>query len=66
MYPAPFKSKCSRNKKYSHQTCINLSVFEIYEIKHNFFVDNYKEPIFENRIQYKHMVMLKMNLKNKL
>lgn len=37
--------------------------FEIYEIKHRFFIDNYPEPIFENGIQLKHMIMLKKDLK---
>jgi len=37
--------------------------FEIYDIKHRFFLDNYPEPIFENGIQLKHMIMLKKELK---
>jgi ribosomal protein S18 acetylase RimI-like enzyme len=37
--------------------------FEIYAIKHRFFIDNYPEPIFENGIQLKHMIMLKKDLK---
>ena len=37
--------------------------FEIYDIKHRFFIDNYSEPIFENGIQLKHMIMLKNDLK---
>ena len=37
--------------------------FEIFDIKKNFIVDNYPEPIFENGIQCKHMIMLKKNLK---
>lgn len=37
--------------------------FEMFEIKHRFFIDNYPEPIFENGIQLKHMVMLKKDLK---
>lgn len=37
--------------------------FEIYEIKHRFFVDNFPEPIFENGIQLKHMIMLRKVLK---
>ena len=37
--------------------------FEIFEIKHKFFIDNYPEPIFENGIQLKHMIMLKKDLK---
>lgn len=28
----------------------------------NFFIDNYDEPIYENEMQCKHMVMLKRNL----
>jgi len=37
--------------------------FEIYDIKHRFFIDNYPEPIYENGIQLKHMIMLKKDLK---
>jgi N-acetylglutamate synthase-like GNAT family acetyltransferase len=33
--------------------------FEIFDVKKNFFIDNYPEPIYENGIQLKHMVMLK-------
>lgn len=36
--------------------------FEIYDIKHRFFLDNYAEPIFENGIQLKHMIMLKKDI----
>lgn len=36
--------------------------FEIYDIKHRFFLDNFPEPIFENGIQLKHMIMLKKDL----
>jgi hypothetical protein len=32
--------------------------FEIFDIKKNFFVDNYPDPIFEDGIQCKHMIML--------
>jgi ribosomal protein S18 acetylase RimI-like enzyme len=32
--------------------------FEIYDIKKNFFLENYIEPIIENGIQDKHMLML--------
>lgn len=32
--------------------------FELSGIKMNFFVDNYTEPIYENGIQCKHMLML--------
>ena len=39
------------------------SGFEITGIKHNFFLDNYPEPIFENGIQCKHMIMLTKQLK---
>lgn len=36
--------------------------FEIFDIKKNFFTDNYPEPIYENGIQLKHMIMLKKEL----
>lgn len=34
------------------------------EIKHNFFVDNYADPVGENGIPRKHLIVLAMNLKN--
>lgn len=37
--------------------------FEISDIKSNFFTDNYDEPIFENGIQAKHMLVLTRQLK---
>jgi len=37
--------------------------FEIYAIKKNFFIDIYAEPIYENGIQLKDMVMLRKVLK---
>jgi aminoglycoside 6'-N-acetyltransferase I len=36
--------------------------FEITDIKWNFFIDNYKDPIFENLIQAKHMLLLTKSL----
>jgi aminoglycoside 6'-N-acetyltransferase I len=36
--------------------------FEIFEIKKGFFLDNYPEPIYENGIQLKHMIMLKKKI----
>lgn len=36
--------------------------FEIYDTKKNFFIDNYPEPIYENGMQLKHMIMLKKEL----
>jgi aminoglycoside 6'-N-acetyltransferase I len=36
--------------------------FRIYDICYNFFIDNYPEPIYENGILCKHMVMLKKEL----
>jgi N-acetylglutamate synthase-like GNAT family acetyltransferase len=36
--------------------------FEMYDIKHRFFIDSFPEPIFENGIQLKHMIMLRMEL----
>lgn len=32
--------------------------FELTGIKMNFFIDNYTEPLYENGIQCKHMIML--------
>ncbi len=32
--------------------------FDIIEIKSNFFVDNYPEPIYENGLQCRHMITL--------
>lgn len=37
--------------------------FELMEIKKNFFVDHYAEPIFENGIQAKHMLVLEKVLR---
>ena len=36
--------------------------FEIESIKENFFIDNYNEPIYENGIMCKHMIMLSKTL----
>lgn len=36
--------------------------FEISEIRKNFFTDNYTEPIYENGVQAKHMLMLTKQL----
>lgn len=38
------------------------SGFEIDKIEHNFFLNNYDEPIIENGIQCKHMIILKKKL----
>jgi aminoglycoside 6'-N-acetyltransferase I len=36
--------------------------FEIKEIIKGFFTDNYPEPVYENGIQAKHLIMLEMKL----
>jgi len=36
--------------------------FEIFDVKKGFYLDNYPEPIYENGIQLKDMVMLKKEL----
>lgn len=36
--------------------------FEITGITRNFFIDNYPEPIFENDLQVKHLIMLEKDL----
>lgn len=38
--------------------------YEITGIRKNFFTDNYREPLYENGIQVKHMVMLEQQLTN--
>ncbi len=35
--------------------------FEITAVKKNFFIDNYPEPVYENGILCKHMIMLEKN-----
>jgi len=37
--------------------------FEVFDIKKNFFIDNYPKSIYENGVQLKHMIMLKKELK---
>ncbi|MFC4873868.1 GNAT family N-acetyltransferase [Negadavirga shengliensis] len=37
--------------------------FEVFDIKKNFYIDNYPEPIFENGIQLKHMLVLKKKIR---
>jgi ribosomal protein S18 acetylase RimI-like enzyme len=36
--------------------------FEITEIKKNFFIDNYPDPIYDHEIQAKHIIMLVQEL----
>lgn len=36
--------------------------FEITNIKKNFFLENYKDPIYENGLQCKHMIILSKQL----
>ncbi|MBS1585070.1 MAG: GNAT family N-acetyltransferase [Bacteroidetes bacterium] len=36
--------------------------FEIKDIKRNFFIDNYAEPLFEDGIRVKHMIVLEKEL----
>ena len=36
--------------------------FEIYDIKYNFYIDNYPRPIYENGLLLKHMIVLKKML----
>lgn len=62
----------SKNKKSLHIGTANSSIgqlslyqklgFEIMEIKKDFFVDNYPQPIYENNIQAKHLLVLIKNL----
>jgi len=47
-------SNSSIGQLYLYQKC----GFEISGIRHNFFIENYTERIFENGIQCKHMIVL--------
>ena len=40
--------------------------FEVTGLKKNFFTEHYKEPIFENGIQCKHMIVLSKSIPNSL
>jgi ribosomal protein S18 acetylase RimI-like enzyme len=42
------------------------SGFDITDVRKNFFIDNYREPIFENGVQIKDMIMLSMDLRTKM
>ncbi len=42
------------------------SGFEISGIRKNFFIDNYREPIYENGKQIKDMIILSMDLRTKM
>lgn len=46
------------NSSISQLSLSQKNGFEIYEIKRDFFIENYNEAIFENGIQAKHMIML--------
>ncbi len=37
--------------------------FEVFATKENFFIDHYPEPIYENGIQCKHMILLQKKLR---
>lgn len=49
---------CSIYQLFFYQKC----GFEMDSLKKYFFIENYTDPIFENGIQLKHMVMLKLNI----
>ena len=40
------------------------SGFELFSVRENFFIENYDQPIFENGIQIKDMVMLSIGLQS--
>ncbi|UUC45034.1 GNAT family N-acetyltransferase [Flavobacterium cerinum] len=40
--------------------------FEVTAIKKNFFIEHYKEPIYENGIQCKHMIVLTKHIASNL
>lgn len=63
------KEKCSQNCKTlivgtadcGHQQIrfYEKNGFVKYDVRRNFFIENYEKPIFENGIQLKHMLMMK-------
>ncbi len=59
-----FKSICigTANASIGQLYLYQKQGFEISEIKKNFFIENYRESIFENGIQCKHMIMLEKSL----
>ena len=50
------------NSSYGQLDLYQKAGFKMTGVKHNFFLDNYPEPIFENGIQCRHMIMLKKYL----
>lgn len=36
--------------------------FEMFEIRPNFYIENYPDPLFENGLRLRHMVMLKKSI----
>ncbi len=59
-----YKSICigTANSSIGQLSLYQQLGFEITEIKRDFFTDNYPEPIYENGIQAKHMLMLTRQL----
>lgn len=50
-----------------HQLALYQKVgFKVYSVQKNFFVENYPEPIFENGMQAKDMIMLEYDLLREL
>lgn len=45
------------------ETTMKIAGFEIFDVKYDFFIHHYPEPIFENGIQLRHMIMLRQSIK---
>ncbi|NMM47679.1 GNAT family N-acetyltransferase [Flammeovirgaceae bacterium KN852] len=50
------------NSSFRQLNIYQKAGFEIDRIKKNYFTDNYEEPIFENGIQCKHLIILEKEL----
>jgi len=50
------------NASFKQLYIYQKSGFEIYDIKENFFINNYPKPIYENGLLLKHMIMLRKTI----
>ncbi len=51
---------CTGDAGYKQLAIYQKAGFQIFDKKENFFIENFSEPIFENGVQLKDMVMLKI------
>ncbi len=50
------------NASFKQLYIYQKSGFEIYDIKENFYINNYPKPIYENGLLLKHMIMLRKTI----